>query len=154
MQLQLDASAISSLRSALIRGGLRETGGQLFGRMHAPGKFSVTDVTTQNRLGSVARFLVDLAEALRMSDRFFYKRRSQYRTYNYIGEWHSHPSFAVTPSGTDLQTMRALVTDGSFRGSFSVLLIVRLDQDTITASASVFDRTGAMGNVQLEMCNA
>lgn len=151
MLLRLDARALATLRSALVRGGRRETGGQLFGRMHAPGVFSVVELTAQKRLGTVACFFVDLIDALKLSERFFYKRRGDYRTYNYIGEWHSHPSFAVTPSGTDIVTMRQLVMDASFKGNFSVLLITRLDQDTLTASACVFDRTGMMTNVHLEM---
>ncbi|PLU36466.1 hypothetical protein BMJ26_18490, partial [Sinorhizobium medicae] len=42
-----------------------------------------------------------------------------------LGEWHSHPSFPVDPSITDIRTMQAMVEDvGNI--DFSVLMIVRL----------------------------
>ena len=68
--------------------------------------------------------------------------RSYGRRY-YVGEWHSHPSFDVRPSGTDAETMRRLVRDPEFRGIFAVLMIVRLDGGTLTMGAWLFDPPGA-----------
>jgi [CysO sulfur-carrier protein]-S-L-cysteine hydrolase len=150
MQLRLGDREVHILKATLRRGGLRETGGQLFGQMHAPGDFSVTEVTTQRRMGTVGRFFVDVAESLRAAARFFTRTGRSYKTFNYIGEWHSHPSYPTRPSSTDVATMQDLVRADAFRGHFAVLLIVRLDGDVLAAGACVFDRTGAMFNVQLE----
>jgi hypothetical protein len=46
--------------------------------------------------------------------------------------------------------MRDLVADPGFRGSFAVLMIVRLDTDVLTAGAWVFDPNGAEHPIQLE----
>lgn len=150
MKLRIGDGEADKLKAALRRGGLRETGGQLFGQMHAPGDFSVTDITTQRRIGTVSRFFVDVAESLRAAARFFTRTGRSYRTFNYIGEWHSHPSYPTRPSSTDVATMQDLVRADAFRGHFAVLLIVRLDADVLAAEACVFDRAGTMFNVQLE----
>jgi proteasome lid subunit RPN8/RPN11 len=150
MQLRLGDREVDKLKATLRRGRLRETGGQLFGQMHAPGDFSVTEVTAQWRTGSVSRFFVDVAESLRAAARFFTRTGRAYQTFNYIGEWHSHPSYPTRPSATDVATMQDLVRAAGFRGHFAVLLVVRLDADVLAAEACVFDRAGTMFNVLLE----
>ena len=53
------------------------------------------------------------------------KNGNDFGRFNYLGEWHSHPSFPVSPSTTDIRTMQAMVEDvGNI--DFSVLMIVRL----------------------------
>ena len=142
------------LVAALQTAGTREIGGQLFGEQLAPSDFLVTDIAIQRRMGSVARFFVDLVQAAREAARFFNRTGHRYARYNYIGEWHSHPSFAVTPSGTDISTMRHLVCDPDFKGSFAVLMIVRLAGESLSAAAWVFDPTGGEQDVELEMSDA
>ncbi|EAQ04637.1 hypothetical protein OB2597_05125 [Pseudooceanicola batsensis HTCC2597] len=138
---------------ALNEGGHREIGGQLFGEQLAPSQFLVTNLTVQARRGSYTRFIVDLFQAARDAMRFFDSTQHDYTRHNYIGEWHSHPSFKVRPSGTDLTTMRELVRDPGFKGTFAVLMIVRLDADCIAAAAWNFDPLGREGVAQLEIEN-
>ena len=123
MKITLETDQHNKLVAALKHAGAREIGGQLYGEQLAPSDFLVTDVTIQRRRGSVTQFLVDLVQAARDAVRFFDRSRHRYSRFNYIGEWHSHPRFAVRPSGTDIETMRALVRDPEFQGSFAVLMI-------------------------------
>jgi hypothetical protein len=111
----------------------------------------VTDLTVQRRLGSVAAFIVDLVEAARAAVDFFHRTGHAYSRHNYIGEWHSHPSFAVAPSPKDANTMRELVTAKDFRGSFAVLLIARLDGAELRTGAWLFDPRGTEQAVTLEV---
>ena len=99
MRLRLPADQTSRLVAALEKAGKREIGGQLFGEQLAPSHFVVTELTIQTRRGSFARFVVDLLQAARDAIRFFERTEHHYTRFNYIGEWHSHPSFAVQPSG-------------------------------------------------------
>jgi Prokaryotic homologs of the JAB domain len=151
VRIRLPADQTEKLSVALKRAGTREIGGQLFGEQLAPSQFLVSELTIQTRPGTFARFVVDLIEAVRDAMHFFERTGHNYTRFNYIGEWHSHPSFAVQPSGTDVATMRALVSDGEFRGSFAVLMIVRLDQGAIAAGAWVFDPQGTELEITLEM---
>ena len=150
MRLELPAESRARLHMALRAGGTREVGGQLFGEQLAPSLFRVTHLTVQRTPGTFARFVVDIAQALHDAAAFFRLTRHDYGRFNYIGEWHSHPSFAVTPSSTDRDTMRALVTDPDFKGHFAVLMISRLDGDDLTLGAWLFDPCGNELPVTLE----
>lgn len=151
MRIRLAADQTAKLAAALARAGKREIGGQLFGKQLAASDFLVTELTVHSRSGTIARFVVDLLQAARDAVRFFERTNHRYSRYNYIGEWHSHPSFAVRPSGTDVGAMQALVGDPEFAGSFAILMIVRLDGETLSASAWLFDPKGTEQAVALEM---
>ncbi|TGV11392.1 hypothetical protein EN816_24350 [Mesorhizobium sp. M8A.F.Ca.ET.173.01.1.1] len=151
MKVALAADQSERLLAALERAGVKEIGGQLFGEQLAPSDFRVTELTVQSRPGTFARFIVDLLEAAKDAIRFFDRTEHRYTRYNYIGEWHSHPSFAVQPSGTDAATMRQLVRHAQFAGTFAVLMIVRLDAETLTSGAWVFDPQGNERRVLLEV---
>lgn len=148
MRLRPDQTA--KLLEALRRAGKREIGGQLFGEQLAPSEFEVTELTVQKKRGSFARFVVDTLQAARDAVGFFSKTEHRYKRFNYVGEWHSHPSFAVHPSGWDVQTMRSVVRDQSFQGNFAVLMIARLDGSVLIAKAWVFDPQGGEFAVVLE----
>lgn len=123
----------------------------MFGEQLAPSDFRVTHLTVQARPGTVSRFVVDLVQAASDAIAFFYRTSHAYARYNYIGEWHSHPSFAVRPSGTDLDTMRKLVRDPRFAGNFAVLMIAKIDGAALSAAAWVFDPRGGESTVNLEV---
>ena len=142
MKVILPSDQIRKLTTALARAGSSESGGQLFGEQLAPSRFRVTDLTVQSRPGSFASFIVDLVEAGRAAVAFFRRTRHDYSRHNYIGEWHSHPSFAVEPSPKDSNTMRGLVAAEDFAGSFAVLMIVRLDGIELRTGAWLFDPSG------------
>lgn len=150
MLLRIPADQRTRLRFALAGAGKNEIGGQLFGEQLAPAEFAVTDLTVQRRRGTFARFFVDLLQTARDAARFFERTGRRYEKFNYIGEWHSHPSFEVRPSAHDVATMRGLVSDVEFRGNFAVLLIVRLDREDIAMYACVFDPKGGEMQVTLE----
>ena len=154
MRLSLPSSQTTKLVAALKRAGSREIGGQLYGEQLGPSDFLVTDLAIQRRRGTVARFFVDLVQAARDAARFFERTGHRYTRYNYIGEWHSHPRFAVSPSGTDIETMRSLVDDPEFQGSFAVLMIVRLSGNALSAAAWVFDPQGREQSIRLETHHA
>ncbi|UCI05245.1 Mov34/MPN/PAD-1 family protein [Mesorhizobium sp. B1-1-8] len=151
MRVALAADQAGKLVAALRRAGIKEIGGQLFGEQLAPSEFRVTELTVQSRPGTFARFVVDLLQAAKDAVRFFDRTDHRYTRYNYIGEWHSHPSFAVQPSRPDVATMRDLVRDSQFAGTFAVLMIVRLDAETLTVGAWVFDPQGEERAITLEV---
>jgi hypothetical protein len=138
------------LREELRRAGTKEIGGQIYGEQLAPSDFRATDLTFQKRPGTLARFIVDLIQAARDAVRFFDRTQHQYTRYNYIGEWHSHPSFEVKPSGTDIAAMRDVVSDPAFEGRFAVLMISRLDGDRLNCGAWLFDPGGRKFAITLE----
>lgn len=150
MRLRLPADQAASLHEALRRAGNKEIGGQIFGEQLAPSDFVATELTFQKRPGTVARFVVDLIQAARDAVRFFDRTGHHYRRYNYIGEWHSHPSFAVHPSDIDVASMQQLVTDPEFKGGFAILMIARLDGEELSCGTWLFDPIGRAFAITLE----
>lgn len=151
MRIILPSDQRRRLASELHRAGRVESGGQLFGEQLAPSYFKVTELTIQRRRGSVASFLVDVVEATKAAVAFFRRTGHNYVRHNYIGEWHSHPSFAVQPSAKDVRTMREIVSDGEFVGAFAVLMIARLDAQHLRAGAWLFAPSGEEGPIALEI---
>jgi len=153
VKVLLPSDQAKKLVRALVRAGTSEIGGQLFGEQLAPSDFRIAELTVQSRPGTFARFVVDVIEAARAAAAFFRRTAHQYTRHNYIGEWHSHPSFAVSPSPTDTNTMRELVRSTDFKGTFAVLMIVRLDSTELRSGAWLFDPMGREQSVTLEVEN-
>lgn len=151
MKVILPNDQVRKLTASLRRAKTSESGGQLFGEQLAPSLFRVTELTVQSRVGTFASFIVDVVEAARAALAFFRRTGHDYLRHNYIGEWHSHPSFAVKPSPKDSNTMREIVTAEDFAGSFAVLMIVRLDGTKLRSGAWLFDPRGQEQPVNLEI---
>lgn len=152
MRLEIPNDQISALHEALASAGTKEIGGQIFGEQLAPSHFLASELTFQKRRGTFSRFIVDLIQAARDALQFFDRTQHRYTRFNYIGEWHSHPSFDVCPSITDIETMRELVRDPDFKGHFAVLMITKLEREIIKAGGWVFDPNGREFQIELEFC--
>jgi len=113
------------LESALRSAGRREVGGVLMGEHVSEGVFRVKDLTVQRR-GTLASFVREVGVALTPLRRFFRETGHDYVRFNYLGEWHSHPSFTPEPSHRDSESMWRIVDDPAVGANFAVLLIVRL----------------------------
>ena len=96
-------------------------------------------------------FVRRLGEALAALKRFFRQTHEEYTRFNYLGEWHSHPSFPVTPSTIDVRSMRSLASDPKVGANFVTLVIVRLRAGAIVGSASVYWPDGAFEEATLCM---
>jgi proteasome lid subunit RPN8/RPN11 len=128
MKLLLPPPLVKRLAIALEKAGTHEIGGILMGKHVTENVFQVTDLTIQRHGGGFATFLrvvQDITEPLR---NFFRATNHNYTRFNYLGEWHSHPSFIPEPSSRDHQTMRDIIEDPDVGANFVVLMIVKLNQ--------------------------
>jgi proteasome lid subunit RPN8/RPN11 len=126
------------LEEALRSAGRRETGGVLMGEHVSEAVFRIKDLTVQRR-GSFASFVREVGAALKPLRRFFGETGRDYARYNYLGEWHSHPSFPTEPSRTDSESMWSIVEDPVVGANFAVLLIARLGSGgELEASATAY----------------
>ena len=110
---------------ALEKAGAKEIGGVLMGEHIGEEEFRIVDLTIQKRRGTCVFFVRLVADAVASLQRFFKRTEYNYRKFNYLGEWHSHPSFPPTPSSQDVQSMLEIVTDTDIGANFVMLLIVR-----------------------------
>lgn len=124
--LKLPHDVSKNLLGELEAAGRREIGGILMGEQLAPGRFRVTEMSVQRHSGWIARFIRSAREALDALQRFFDRSGHRYVHFNYIGEWHSHPSFEAIPSDSDHASMLEIAVDPKTGANFVVLLIVKL----------------------------
>ncbi|CAH1655220.1 MULTISPECIES: Mov34/MPN/PAD-1 family protein [Hyphomicrobiales] len=126
MQIALPSSVRKKICKELSLSGRRETGGLLLAeQLDDEGRFRVVDVTVDPRGGESAYFERRPELHAQALEAFFEKNGNDFSRFNYLGEWHSHPRFPVSPSTTDIRTMQAMVEDAG-NIDFSVLMIVRL----------------------------
>jgi hypothetical protein len=139
MQLLLPPEIVSRLVEALTQVGAREIGGVLMGEHVGVDTFRVKELTIQRRGGTFAAFIRIVAEILAPLRAFFDSTKHDYTRFNYLGEWHSHHSFALSPSGRDHATMYDIVTDPQLGAHFVVLLLVKLrESGQIDGSVTVY----------------
>lgn len=125
MQLQLPTEVLRRMRRNLLRSGSREIGGILMGEEIDDQVFQIVDFSVDTSSGTSAQFIRDADEHDEALSAFFERTGGEYGRFNYLGEWHSHPSFSVHPSLQDVHAMQDLV-DGSGSVDFAVLFISRL----------------------------
>jgi integrative and conjugative element protein (TIGR02256 family) len=143
MHLILTPEIITHLSRALKRAGRREIGGLLMGEHIGDEVFRIVEISVQHSGGNVACFIRHPAEHQAQLQSFFEKTGYDYTRFNYLGEWHSHPSFDPLPSKADLATMQSLVRDPAVGANFLVLLIPKLvGRKKLELSATGF-RAGA-----------
>ena len=134
LPLDIQQRLIGDLRIA----GVSEIGGLLMGEHVGPNIFRILDVTVDHGGGSYARFVRVIRKHGRGLIAFFRRTGSEYRRFNYIGEWHSHPSFGLNPSATDIETMRNIVDDPSVGANFAALVIVRLSEEGLLQGKAIY----------------
>jgi integrative and conjugative element protein (TIGR02256 family) len=126
MQLLLTPKILKRLRRELRRAGEQEIGGLLMGEHVRDEIFRVTEISVQRAGGSEACFIRDPANHKTQLEKFFADTGADYSRFNYLGEWHSHPTVEAVPSSTDVRTMQSLVSDPAVGVNFLVLLVARL----------------------------
>jgi [CysO sulfur-carrier protein]-S-L-cysteine hydrolase len=139
MRLLVPPEIRSKLVDALSSAGRREIGGILMGEHIGPDTFRVKELTIQRKGGSFAAFVRIVSEILAPLRAFFESTKHDYTKFNYLGEWHSHHSFALRPSGPDHATMYEMATDPQLGARFVVLLLVKLSNaEQLEASVTVY----------------
>jgi [CysO sulfur-carrier protein]-S-L-cysteine hydrolase len=139
MQILLAPPIVKRLRRELRRAGKREIGGLLMGEHLGSELFRVVDISMQRSGGTRACFIRDPRSHQPYLDKFFARTGNDYSRFNYLGEWHSHPTFEAAPSVTDLETMQSIVSDPAVGVNFLTLLVAKLSRrNVLEATATAF----------------
>jgi [CysO sulfur-carrier protein]-S-L-cysteine hydrolase len=139
MKLLLPSAIMSQWTSALNAAGRREIGGVLLGELIKTDTFKISEITIQKKGGTFCHFVRDPKLHEKAIHRFFERTGHNYERFNYLGEWHSHPSFPTRPSTTDIRSMRRIIGEPNIGANFAALLIVKLKtRSDLEMSACVF----------------
>ena len=150
MKIHLPTNIQKRLIRALEKAGSNEIGGVLMGEHIDEAEFCIVDLTIQEQLGSTAFFIRLIADIVKPLKGFFKRTGYNYRKFNYLGEWHSHPSFPLVPSQKDIQSMQEIVTDPDTGANFVILLIVQLKgEQKIEGTVTIFLKDGKFFKCQL-----
>ena len=117
---------------------------------HVEGEtFRLIDISVQHSGGTVSHFTRDPSQHQAQLDAFFVRTGGNFTRFNYLGEWHSHPSFEPHPSSDDVRTMQSIVDDPEVGVNFLILIIGRLSGRRLELSAVAFVRNGPPVEVAL-----
>lgn len=137
LTVKVPSDVCGTLRSACRRSGRLETGGMLFGEHTGDEEFRILEATIAGK-GSESRFIRGLLPGLWRLERFFRRTNRDYSRFNYLGEWHSHPSFPLVPSWPDDSSMYEIVNDPQTGARFVILLLVTWPQDALRAKGFLY----------------
>ncbi len=151
IQILLPNNVIDRIIKALRIAGSKEIGGILMGEHVGVNSFRIVDITIQEQAGTLSSFIRAFAGIAITLKRFFHRTNFEYTRYNYLGEWHSHPSFSLRPSVTDVDTMNKIVGDISVGANFVVLLIVQLSKYQLEAASYIFYPDGSYEKAETVM---
>jgi integrative and conjugative element protein (TIGR02256 family) len=150
MKIRLPPSLQQRLKDELTLARHREVGGLLMGEHLGGDDYRIIDLSVQRAGGTAVCFIRHPKKHRAHLDQFFERTGHNYTRFNYLGEWHSHPSFPTAPSGPDLRTMQALARDPAVGANFLVLLIVGLGSDaSLRSSATIFRADHASSPAEL-----
>ena len=127
MIIQLPDEILQKMEKALLSAGDKEIGGILMGEHLSTNIYCVKEITTQSKHGTIIKFIREVREIIMPLKRFFQNTSKNYKKYNYLGEWHSHPMFQLIPSSSDNELMWSIVEDSRVGANFAILLIVKLN---------------------------
>lgn len=150
LRVTVPADIQAKLHLALKKAGARECGGVLMGEHVGMNHFVVRALEIQ-RAGAIASFVRSAAGAARAIKAFCLANGNDFRRFNYLGEWHTHPLFSVQPSSHDHATMRELAMDAKVGANFFVLLIFRLDGVSLEGSAHTYLPDGSVHQSDLDL---
>src|SRR5690606_35449888 len=124
VRVDFPKTEIDRMKPLLKRAGRREIGGVLMAEQISEGHFRVVDFSVDTETGSVAHFVRSPEHHRLALSSFFERTGSDYTRFNYLGEWHSHPSYPAIPSPQDIASMQELV-EGERGIPFAILMIVK-----------------------------
>jgi [CysO sulfur-carrier protein]-S-L-cysteine hydrolase len=139
MKLLLPGRIRSQWANVLRSAGRREIGGVLLGEFIKPATFKIAEITVQRTGGTFSHFVRDPKLHEKAIEAFFERTGRNFERFNYLGEWHSHPSFSTRPSPSDARSMYRIVSASVVGANFAALVIVRLGpRKELEMSACVF----------------
>lgn len=139
LSLTVPLLQLAKLQLYLKKGGNREIGGWMVAEQTAPGQFELVGLTVDLEVGTRDRFDSLPEPHSQQMDQILLENSARAGRIDYLGEWHSHPTFPPIPSEIDVASMTDMVENSG--PSFAVLVIVRLMSNAlIQATITTFQR--------------
>lgn len=127
---------------------LNETKGALFACKISDEIFEVDDVYIEKKIGSFAFVELVNNEKYQVYQKCYHEKNGyDYVNHNYIGDWHSHPSFELYPSSFDMAEVKKDLKKSNAK--FLVQIIVKISNEKLTGNAFYYDRRVTAKQIEL-----
>lgn len=115
-----------------------ETKGALFAQKINDNLYVVDDVYFEKKVGSFAFVELYNNKIYQQFQRKYHeKHNNDFKNHNYIGDWHSHPSFECYPSGFDQLEVQADLQQSNAR--FLIQTILKIKDDKLVGNCFLYN---------------
>lgn len=129
LKVQINKRDVLLLKKHILKYGISETSGSFFGNIKN-NNFNITHIYYSNVKGSsVFVYTPYTKKMVRFAKKFYKETNYNYEYYNYIGDWHTHPSFRCYPSPNDIVESRKDII--KLELDFVISTIMKVEQDNL-----------------------
>ena len=124
---------------AVKKEGLCEIKGSLYAQFISENQYKIEDVFISKNKGThfFSNLIINHAYH-KFEKQYFKKHNYDYVNHNYIGDWHSHPSFECKPSSYDEKEIKTELL--SSNAHFLIQLIVKVIDDELCGNCFCCNR--------------
>lgn len=128
--------------------GQNETKGSFFAERIDNDLFEVNEIYFSKKRGTFSFIKMIIGDEYKKFQKKYHEKYSfDYEKYNYIGDWHSHPSFSCFPSTYDKK--EAIDDFKKSNANFIVQFIFKNENDSLIGKAFLYDNSNNALEVNL-----
>ena len=125
-----------------------ETKGALFACKKDDSTFEIEDIYIEPSVGSFAFVkLYNNKSYKRFCQKYFSKHEDEDNVHNYIGDWHSHPSFSCYPSSYDKQEVEEDLRQSN--ALFLIQIILKIEHNKLIGNAFLYNKDCSAYKIKL-----
>ncbi len=139
MKIVIPKKMCIKLKKELNRMGFYETRGSFFAERVNDDLFVINDIYFSRKQGTVSFIQMIIGSDYHRFQNIYHKKHKfEYKKFNFIGDWHSHPSFSCNPSRYDVKEAKDDLEHSN--ANFIVQCILKLINNNLTGNAYVYYR--------------
>lgn len=129
MKIIVKKEVADKIKKAVKKAGKKEIKGACFAEKIDDNIFEIEDVYI-SKIGSFSFSNLVVSFKYRMfENKYFKKHSNDYEKHNYIGDWHSHPSFELVPSSYDKKEVIDELSKSN--AHFLIQIIVKISNENL-----------------------
>lgn len=139
MKIIIPKLIAAKIYNQVIKYSPNETKGALFAKKISNELFEIDDIYIEKNVGSFAFVtLINNKKYQKFQKTYHEKNNNDYVRHNYIGDWHSHPSFELNPSSFDIKEVKEDLKASNAK--FLIQIIVKAENENLIGNAFYFNR--------------
>jgi [CysO sulfur-carrier protein]-S-L-cysteine hydrolase len=138
------------LHKQIHRHSPNETKGALFAKQIDDDHYEIDEVYLERQIGSIAFVrLYNNQRYKRFQKQYHAKHDDDFLHHNYIGDWHSHPSFECVPSSFDRMEVEMDLQQSN--ANFLIQVILKVEYNKLVGDAFLYNKDASAQQIQLDI---